>query len=254
MDFKNFFGKFRQSGSDDTKDMDRSSIEEETPSDPLTPAAKSRSSATDNKTIRSRSEVPGLETRNNGDRPKAPNKGIVANNTNDSVYMERSEHVERIFAMFGDFGTLISSHILTASFSPGGVKRLTEKLGMTSRGRDGADMAQIETWLNENGSDAFLAKCGLRKDLKAPAPPPPPPTPGKKEVDLRVKAIKGKGDTKEGARFQAIPGSSSSGPRPRYNNNQDTHQRQSQPSQRINLDAVDLSKTQSSKKDFDEED
>lgn len=73
--------------------------------------------------------------------------------------------------MFGEFGPVICAYMLSQSLSQGGVARVVTKLGLRSKGRDGADMAQVENWLLRHGVEKFRAKVGLRQNAHD-APPP----------------------------------------------------------------------------------
>ncbi len=88
--------------------------------------------------------------------------GIVQSDGEDSFYNERAEQVQRIQEIFGEFGPTISSYVLTQSLTSGGVGRIVTKLGLTTRGRDGADLAQVENWLLKNGVEKFCKTVGLR--------------------------------------------------------------------------------------------
>lgn len=131
--------------------------------------------------------ISGLSMRRKGQQASDYRQGVVMHAQNDTAYDVRNEQVETIEAMFGDYGPVICSYILTQFFAPGGMKRLVEKLGMHSRGRDNADMSQVEAWLAAKGKERFMEVCRLRGG------PPAPPAPEKKEDNTaaiaRVKPI-----------------------------------------------------------------
>lgn len=107
--------------------------------------------------------------------------GLVQNEVNDSAYLQRAEQVQAIEAMFGEYGPAVSSFLLTQSLMPGGVGRVVQKLGMSSRGRDGADLAQINGWLGKHGVDAFCEKVRIRqRTSRGSGEVTPPPTDGEK--------------------------------------------------------------------------
>jgi hypothetical protein len=110
-----------------------------------------------------------------------------------AAYQRRSDQIEQIETMFGEFGLIICSHILTQSLMPGGIKRLTIKLEISSRGRDGADLAMVCKWIENHGVDAFCKKVGLRTSttLNLPIPPPIPPKDDRSSA-LRVVPLGGK--------------------------------------------------------------
>ncbi len=97
--------------------------------------------------------------------------GIQESHAGDPEYQQRSNLAKQIEVLFKGFGPRISSYLLTQALVPGGVKRVTTKLDLTSRGRDGADIAQILSWLEKNGSEAFSKRVGIRID-QAPIPEP----------------------------------------------------------------------------------
>lgn len=105
-------------------------------------------------------------------QPQRPANSVYATHQGDSFYAARAEHVNRVREMFGEFGTQISSHILTQSLTEGGVGRIIVKLGLVTRGRDGADLAQIENWILKNGVESFRKAVGLRA-VDAPQPATP---------------------------------------------------------------------------------
>lgn len=130
--------------------------------------------------------VPGLRTR--GDGPAIA--GIVQNDKDDSVYNMRNELVQRVEAMFGEFGPQVCAYMLTQALTTGGIARVVKKLGLTSRGRDGADMAQVEAWILKNGVEPFCKVAGVRIGPAAPPPPMPDPGTGMREgKDPRVRPL-----------------------------------------------------------------
>lgn len=104
--------------------------------------------------------IAGLSNRN--DAPARGRPAIVQSDGEDSFYNERAEQVQRIQEIFGEFGPTVSSYVLTQSLTSGGVGRIVIKLGLTTRGRDGADLAQVENWLLKNGVEKFCKTVGLR--------------------------------------------------------------------------------------------
>lgn len=84
----------------------------------------------------------------------------------------REELVERVEAMFGEFGPVICSYMLSQALTQGGVARVVQKLDLRSRGRDGADMAQVENWILRHGVEKFHARTGLRENAAHATPPP----------------------------------------------------------------------------------
>jgi hypothetical protein len=122
-------------------------------------------------------------------RGGATQGGVVQNDTDDSVYNQRSEHVQRIENMFGEFGSTICAYMLTHSMTDGGVKRIITKLSLSSRGREGADLALIESWILKNGAEAFAKAVNLRLQPAAAPPPPLAPPPAKHDVKVTVRPL-----------------------------------------------------------------
>ena len=96
--------------------------------------------------------------------------GLVQNEVNDAMYNMRAEQIARIEAIFSEFGPAVCSYMLTQSLMPGGTKRLVGKLDLTSRGREGADLALLATWVTKNGVPAFCKKVGIRHVSSAELP------------------------------------------------------------------------------------
>lgn len=111
------------------------------------------------------SGIPGLTNLRPGEISRT--KGLVVSDESHQAYRERDEHVRRVHELFGVFGSVISSYVLTQSLSSGGVGRILSKLQVTSRGRDGADLAQIEGWILKNGADSFCKVVGIREHASA---------------------------------------------------------------------------------------
>jgi len=79
-------------------------------------------------------------------------------------------NVQMIHDMFGEFGPTVSAYILTQILTPGGIIRILQKLELRTRGREGADLAQIETWLITNGVEAFCIRVGIRSKSSSTDP------------------------------------------------------------------------------------
>jgi hypothetical protein len=119
-------------------------------------------------------KIAGLSHRSAGRRHAEG--GIIQNEKDDSQYNARSEMVERVESMFGEFGPVICSFMLTQWMMPGGIGRILSKLELRSRGRDGADLAQVENWILRNGTEAFCKAVGIRLEPIKAGPQPDPPT------------------------------------------------------------------------------
>jgi len=140
--------------------------------------------------------MPGFSQRQRGvsDSHGANRAPVIQNGTDDTVYMKRSAQVNRIEAMFGAHGPRISSYLLSQSLTPGGVSRVVQKLGLESRGREGADLAIVEKFLSQKGAEAFCKVVGLRLAGDSPAPPPiqspaGSPSESSNAVGLRVRVL-----------------------------------------------------------------
>lgn len=85
----------------------------------------------------------------------------------------RDEQIERIEAMFGEFGPSVSVYMLAQLLSQGGITRTVQRLGLRTRGREGADMVQIENWILTNGVENFCRLVGIQKKNQSNETPPP---------------------------------------------------------------------------------
>ncbi|CAN5435110.1 hypothetical protein BH09SUM1_BH09SUM1_17730 [soil metagenome] len=115
----------------------------------------------------------GPRTRNSSDGEQSDSplrQGLIASGAGDQAYRQRSEQVNSIEALFGEFGPSVCSYMLTQSLSSGGIGRVIKKLNLNSRGRDGADMAQIEGWILKNGVEPFCKSVGIRTTAPTPLP------------------------------------------------------------------------------------
>lgn len=259
MAFKSLFDKFkRRDGDEPSQPDDQAPHQSSPPQQSSTPPPPGKSSdkgtqdsLSDSQEVKfkPRVEIPGLTTRKAGERSRPVSHGVVENNPNDSVYEERNEQVVKIHAMFSDFGNQVASHILTYSFMDGGVRRLVEKLGMEPRRRDGADLAQIESWLTNNGVEEFCRICGIRTGSKDAVQRPLPPKKGK-EVDLRVKPLAKKSSSTRGGSPNDTQSSRVSGdrhhvkPKQSASDTQDHHpdDLSKHPSSKVDFEGIDLRK------------
>ncbi|MCC5877279.1 MAG: hypothetical protein JJU11_13740 [Candidatus Sumerlaeia bacterium] len=136
------------------------------------------------------------------DRNSTPNTpvgrihGIPASSKFGANLDARDEQIERIEAMFGEFGTTISAYMLTQMLSHGGIARTIQRLGLRTRGREGADMIQIENWILTNGTEKFCSVIGIRSKVhnKEAAPPVEAPsseegTPSTSQSSLQVREM-----------------------------------------------------------------
>jgi hypothetical protein len=190
MDFRGFFNKLKEQVGGSTDANPREDPPEMIPEAPAVPAGTQtppplRGNASGGSSPRG-AFLPGMTSReqSGGANPRA----IVQNEKDDSVYQMRSGHIAQIEAMFGEFGPQVCSYMLTQSLSDGGVKRTLAKLGLQSRGRDGADLALIENWILKSGVPEFCQKVGLKLHRNAPPPPLAPP-PIKEEPKMTVRSI-----------------------------------------------------------------
>ncbi|MCC6547850.1 hypothetical protein IT570_11855 [Candidatus Sumerlaeota bacterium] len=131
-------------------------------------------------------DAPPMESHSsasNSTNAQRPRNSVYSTHMGDSFYAQRQEHVNRVREMFGEFGSQVSSYILTQSLTEGGVGRIIIKLGLVTRGRDGADLAQIENWILKNSVEAFHKAVGLRAP-GAGASPPRDNRPGVAEISV----------------------------------------------------------------------
>lgn len=118
-------------------------------------------------------------------RPVAPRQSAPLHpslsriqNQDNAMAAQKAENVARIESMFGEFGIAVCSYMLTQSMTPGGVGRVLKKLSIPSRGRESADMAQVENWVLKEGAEAFCTLVGIRHEGNAHFPPNAPPLHG----------------------------------------------------------------------------
>lgn len=172
MDFKKILGKFKDRDASPNSATETASDELILDAPPPAAPPAGREAQAVPITPRSPQKNPdstgiaGLSSSRNSAETQVHNfqkAGVVQNEVNDNAYLQRAEQVQAIEAMFGEYGPAVSSFLLTQSLMPGGVGRVVQKLGMSSRGRDGADLAQINGWLGKNGADAFCEKVRIRQ-------------------------------------------------------------------------------------------
>lgn len=141
-----------------------------------------------------------------------PLRGVVHSTPENTAYQQRSEQVQRIEAMFGGYGHTISSYLLTQSFTEGGVRRVVEKLSLSSRGRDGADLGQICQWIETHGTEEFCRRTNLRLKPQ-PAPAPDAGGSGTGEAEVRVRPLDLR--TRQSSDSDSNREKMATGPRPR---------------------------------------
>ncbi len=136
-----------------------------------------------------RTETPQLSS---GQNKKLASPVLRESDPEESSYMRRSESVNAVEAMFAEFGPKVCAYVLTNTLMPGGIGRVVQKLGLRSRGRQGADMAVVENFLRQQGVEEFARLTGIK--LVDDGSTPPPPEEKKKQCDssdprLKVKVI-----------------------------------------------------------------
>ncbi|MBI1290032.1 hypothetical protein GC173_02140 [bacterium] len=244
MDFRSFFNKIKdQVGQVTGAEAGEPEASPQLPSDtgsgasarPATPYPRTRPDGTG-------TNPAGLHQRDpasTGGRSRS--EGVVQNEKDDSVYNMRSEHVSRIEAMFGEFGPAISSYMLTQSLTDGGVRRVLVKLDLQSRGRDGADLAQIENWILRHGIETFCDKVKIRLGGAAPPPPPMAPPPQKDEPRVTVRPLQ---PNRPGAQAPVMgtprPGPQQPRPRPVGQENSSPANPQNSPTQKVAFAPIGL--------------
>lgn len=151
--FKKFIGRLREESNGEDSVLP-----------PSKPPARDPASGPPDKDPRTPGPDPGsgIAGFDSGESDGHRSGGVVQSGINDTAYRERSEMVDQIDALFGDFGPSVSSYMLTQALSNGGVKRVTAKLELRSRGREGADLALIANWINSHGVERFCRAVGLR--------------------------------------------------------------------------------------------
>lgn len=90
----------------------------------------------------------------------------------DETQRLRAQNIEQVEAMFEDADPQIKTYMLTQALMPGGPSRVAQKLGLHSRNRVGADLAQVAAWIQKNGEEEFRQKVGLRDHPHAPVQKP----------------------------------------------------------------------------------
>lgn len=179
--FKKFIDKIRDAGGGETPGANIP-----IPGERVEGAADLRTPLTisnrpDSNSRASSTGIPGLKRRE-GDAAPPPEKGITQNEVEDNVYRLRAEQVQRVESLFAEFGGTVCSYVLTQTLMPGGLKRLLAKLDLSPRGREGADLALISSWIAKNGIPEFCTRVSIRipKDLTPLVPrvvTPPPDAP-----------------------------------------------------------------------------
>jgi len=166
---KDFFDKIKSRIDDMKKEVGLNQPEEHEP-EPLSQEPEQGSSHPESPEQRKRHQ------------PALPRKipGMISK----SDKAARLELIEQVEAMFGEFGPAIASYMLSSAMSEKGIQVILQKLDLHTRGRVGADMAQIEAWILANGVEEFRRAVGIRE---RPTPAKEPRSDSSKQEQAETK-------------------------------------------------------------------